>query len=51
MSNRPTQLDKQDASQGKRGVGVRYVLVGGLVLVIVAFVIVFFVMRAMPVHQ
>jgi hypothetical protein len=51
MSNEPTQLDKQDARQGKRGLGVRNVLIVGLVLVCVAFAIVYFVMRAMPVHQ
>lgn len=40
MSQIPTRKDKVQASQGKSGVGVRYVLIGGLVLVIVAFVIV-----------
>ena len=40
MSERPTRLDKTEASAGKSGVGVRYVLIGGLVLVIVAFVLV-----------
>ncbi|WP_237480406.1 hypothetical protein [Lichenibacterium dinghuense] len=40
MSERPTRLDKTDARAGKSGVGVRYVLIGGLVLVIVAFILV-----------
>ncbi len=40
MSNeRPTRIDKQDASAGKTGLGVRYVLIGGLVLVIVIFIV------------
>lgn len=51
MSNQPTRMDKQDARQGRSGVGVRNVLIGGLALVIVAFVIVYFVLRAMPVHN
>lgn len=50
MSERPTKLDQTDARQGKSGVGVRHVLVWGLILVIVAFVVIFFVLRAMPVH-
>ena len=44
MSERPTRLDKQDASAGKTGLGVRYVLIGGLVLVIVLFVVIALVM-------
>ena len=51
MSERPKQLDRTDARQGKTGVGVRNVLIWGLILVIVAFVVIFFVLRAMPVHQ
>ncbi|WP_165361358.1 hypothetical protein [Lichenibacterium ramalinae] len=44
MSERPTRLDKTDASAGKSGVGVRYVLIGGLVLVIVLFAVIALVM-------
>ena len=40
MSEPPTRLDETKASAGKSGLGVRYVLIGGLVLVIVAFVLV-----------
>ena len=40
MSERPTRVSKTEASAGRSGVGVRYVLTGGLVLVIVAFVLV-----------
>jgi hypothetical protein len=40
MSERPTRLDKTEARAGKTGLGVRYVLIGGLVLVILAFVLV-----------
>ena len=43
MSERPTRLDKTEASAGKSGLGVRYVLIGGLALVIVAFIIVWLV--------
>lgn len=46
MSERPTRVDQQDARQGKSGVGVRNVLVGGLVLVIVAFVVLYFILKA-----
>lgn len=46
MSQRPTKLDQTDARQGKSGVGVSKVLAWGLILVIVAFVIIFFVLRA-----
>ena len=51
MSQTPTKIDKTDASQGKTGVGVRKVLIGGLVLVIVAFVAIYFILNAMPVNQ
>lgn len=40
MSERPTRLDKTEARAGKTGLGVRYVLLGGLVLVILAFILV-----------
>ncbi len=40
MSDSPTRKDKVEARQGKSGVGVRYVLIGGLILVIVAFALV-----------
>ena len=43
MSETPTKLNKTEATQGKTGVGLRYVLIGGLVLVIIAFVIVWLV--------
>ena len=39
MSEPPTRLDKTDARAGKSGVGVRYVLIGGLVLVIGIFIV------------
>lgn len=39
MSERPTRLDKTEASAGKSGLGVRYVLIGGMALVIVIFII------------
>ncbi len=39
MSDRPTRIDQGEAKQGKSGLGVRYVLIGGLALVIVIFVI------------
>ena len=39
MSERPTRIDKTEASAGKTGLGVRYVLIGGLVLVVAAFVV------------
>ena len=41
MSDRPTKVEKTEARQGKSGLGVRYVLIGGLVLVIVAFLAVY----------
>ncbi len=45
MSDRPTKIEKTDARQAKSGLGVRYVLIGGLVLVVVIFVALFFVLR------
>ncbi len=45
MSERPTKVDLQDARQGKTGLGVSKVLVWGLILVCVAFVILYFVLR------
>ena len=45
MSERPVKVEKTDARQGKTGVGVRYVLGFGLVLVIAIFVIVYIVMK------
>lgn len=44
-ADRQTQIDQQDARQGKTGVGVRYMLAGGLILVILAFAIIYLVMR------
>lgn len=46
MNERPTKLDLQEARQGKTGVGVRQVLIWGLILVILAFVILYFVLRS-----
>ena len=51
MSERPTKIDQTDARQGKTGVGVRNVLIWGLILVVVAFVVIFIVLSKMPVHQ
>ena len=45
MAERPIKVDQTDVRQGKTGVGVRYVLGGGLILVIVIFAIVFLVMK------
>jgi hypothetical protein len=45
MSNTPNRLDKTEARQGKSGLGVRYVLIAGLVLVIVAFAVVWMLTR------
>jgi hypothetical protein len=45
MSDQPTRVEKTEARQGKSGVGVRYVLIGGLVLVIVLFAIVYGVLK------
>ena len=39
MSEGPTRIDKTEARAGQSGLGVRYVLIGGLALVIVIFVI------------
>ena len=44
MSDRPTRIDKTDARAGKSGLGVRYVLIGGLALVIVIFIVMALVM-------
>ena len=43
MSETPLRKDKTDARQGKSGLGVRYVLVAGLILVIIAFALVYLV--------
>ena len=45
MSNQPSKIEKTEARQGKAGVGVRYVLMGGTALVIVAFAIVWLLSR------
>ena len=45
MSERPTRVDKTEARQGKSGLGVRYVLIGGMALVIVIFIVLFVVLR------
>lgn len=39
MSEPPTRLDKQEASAGKTGLGVRYVLITSLLLIVVIFAI------------
>ncbi len=39
MSERPTRIDKTEARAGQSGVGVRYVLIGGLVLVVAIFAV------------
>jgi hypothetical protein len=44
MSERPTRIDPTEAKQGKTGLGVRYVLIGGLALVIVIFIVLAFVL-------
>lgn len=51
MSERPTKVDHVDARQGRSGLGVSRVLAWGLVLIVVIFAVLFFVLRAMPVHQ
>ena len=51
MSNTPTQLNKTDARQGRRGLRVSKILAWGMILVIVAFVILFIVLSKMPVSQ
>ncbi len=45
MSDRPTKIEKTDARQGKAGLGVRYVLIGGLVLIILAGIVIFMTVR------
>lgn len=45
MSDRPTRVEKTDARQGKSGLGVRYVLMGGLTLIIIAGIIIFMTVR------
>ena len=45
MSDQPSKIEKTQARQGKSGVGVRYVLMGGTALVIVLFAIVWIVSR------
>ena len=40
MDEIPIKVDKTDATQGKTGLGVRYVLIAGLILALIAFVIV-----------
>ncbi len=45
MNEQPIKLDKTDARQGKSGLGVRYVLFGGLILVVLAFLVIQFVMK------
>lgn len=46
MSERPTIVDQEDVRQGKSGVGVRQVLTIGLALVIVAFIALYFILKA-----
>lgn len=41
MSETPIRKTETSARQGKTGLNVRYVLVGGLILVIVAFALVY----------
>ena len=41
MSDTPTKIDKTEARQGRSGLGVRYVLIGGLVLVIAVFIAIY----------
>jgi hypothetical protein len=43
--NDPVQIDAEKARQGRTGVGVRYVLLGGIVLVLAAWAIIEFVVR------
>lgn len=45
MSDRPTRVDKTEARQGKTGLGVRYVLIGGMALVIVIFIVLFVALK------
>lgn len=44
MSEQPTRVTKTEASAGKSGMGVRYVLIGGMAGVIVIFTILAFVL-------
>lgn len=44
MSERPTRITKTEASAGKSGLGVRYVLIGGMTLVIVIFIVLAYVL-------
>ena len=41
MDDGPIKIDKTDARQAKAGVGVRYVLIAGLVLIILAGIIIY----------
>ncbi len=41
MSEIPTRIDKTDARQGKTGLGVRYVLFGSLILIILAGIVIY----------
>ena len=45
MVDKPVKLEKTEARQGKSGLGVRYVLMGGTALVIIAFAIVWLVSK------
>lgn len=45
MSEQPTRVEKTDARQGKSGLGVRYVLMGGLALIILAGIVIFYTVR------
>ncbi len=41
MTEQPIKLEQTDARQGKTGLGVRYVLMGGLALIILAGIVIF----------
>ena len=41
MSDTPERVEKDDARQGKAGLGVRYVLMGGLALIVLAGIFIF----------
>lgn len=45
MSDRPTKVEKTEARQAKAGVGVRYVLIGGLALIILAGILIYAFVR------
>lgn len=45
MSDRPQRVDKTDARQGRAGVGVRYVLIGGLLLIVLAGIVIWFTVK------